>query len=39
MLKGSAIFAGNKLAADIDTTPAPTRSLSCERLMTLAASE
>jgi hypothetical protein len=39
MLKSSAIFAGDKLAADIDTTTALTRSIFCERQMTRAASE
>ncbi|GEM_PF-3870773 len=39
MLKSSAIFASDKLAADIDTTFALTRSISCERLLTRAVSE
>lgn len=39
MLKSSAILAGDKLAADINTTPALTRSNICERLMACAASE
>ena len=39
MLKSSAIFAGDKLAAGIDTTFALTRSIFCERLMARAVSE
>jgi hypothetical protein len=39
MLKSSAIFAGDKLAADINTILALTRSNNCERLMACAVSE
>lgn len=39
MLKSSAIFAGNRPAANLDTTSALTRSNFCERLMAHAASE
>ena len=39
MLKSSAIFAGDKLAADIHTTHALTRLITCVCLMACAASE
>lgn len=39
MLKGSAIFAGDKPAANQDSITALMRSLSCERPMTRAAFE
>lgn len=39
MLKGSAIFAGNRLAAKIDKNIALMRSIPRERLLARAASE